>query len=452
MLRRCLTASDLTLIGVGATIGAGIFVLAGTAAAQWAGPAVSLSFVLAAIGCLCGALCYAELAVLMPQAGSAYTYAFVATGSFIAWLVGWNLVLEYLVCASTVAVGWSAYCVEFLSELGVRLPVRYTSAPLGIDGHNQLVATGAMLNVPACAIVLFLTALLLFGIGAAARANNLMVWTKIGIVLLVIVCGAAFVHPANWHPYIPPNTSGQFGHFGLSGVVRGAAVMFFAYIGFDTVSTLSQETKNPQRDLPRGLLASLAICAVLYVAMAAVMTGMVSYRQLGVANPITVALAAAGPSLAWLRPIVGLGAVVGLASTIMASILGQSRIFYSMARDGMIPQIFVRIHPRFGTPFLGTLIVGTSAAMVAALFPIEILGELVSIGTLVAFISVCVNVLIMRRTHADQPRTFRVPWSPVVPGVGIACCAILMAALPSGTWLRLLVWMVTGLIIYFLRR
>lgn len=448
-LRRQLGALDLTLIGVGATIGAGIFVLAGTAAAQWAGPAVSLSFALAAIGCLCGALCYAELAVMMPQAGSAYTYAFVTTGKLIGWLVGWNLVLEYLVCASTVAVGWSAYFSEFMGELGMQLPARYCTAPLGVDGHYHLSATGAVLNLPAMAIVLFLTALVFVGIGATARANSAMVWLKVGIVLLVIVCGAAYIHPANWHPYIPPNTTGQFGKFGVAGVLRGAALMFFAYIGFDTVSTLAQETRNPQRDLPVGLLASLGICAVLYVAMAAIMTGMVPYQRLDVANPVTVALAQAGPALSWLLPLVGIGAIVGLASTILASLLGQSRIFYAMARDGLLPGTFVRIHPRFGTPAAGTVVVGASAALVAGLFPIDVLGELVSIGTLVAFVSVCADVLILRRTHPDLPRAFKVPGSPLVPCIGIACSLVLMVMLPSATWVRLALWIALGLAVYF---
>jgi APA family basic amino acid/polyamine antiporter len=447
-LRRSLGALDLILIGVGATIGAGIFVLAGTAAAQWAGPAVTVSFILAALGCLCGALCYAELAVLMPQAGSAYTYARVATGPLIGWLVGWNLVLEYLVCAATVAVGWSAYFSEVLAGLGLPLPARFSNAPLRFAGGYNLVATGAVVNVPAVALIVVLTVLVLAGIGATARANNLMVWTKMAIVVLVIACGAAYVHPANWHPFVPPNTSGRFGEFGVSGVLRGAALMFFAYIGFDTVSTLAQESRRPQRDLPIGLLGSLGICAALYVGVAAVMTGMVSYRHLDVANPITVALAQAGPDLAWLVPIVGVGAILGLASAVLSSLLGQSRIFYAMARDGLLPPLFLRVHSRFGTPLAGTIIVGAFAALIAGLFPIEVLGELVSIGTLLAFMSVCVDVMVMRRSHPHLPRIFRVPWSPLVPSLGIACCAVLMLSLPAATWIRLLVWMVLGLLIY----
>lgn len=447
-LRRSLGALDLILIGVGATIGAGIFVLAGTAAAQWAGPAVTVSFILAALGCLCGALCYAELAVLMPQAGSAYTYARVATGPLIGWLVGWNLVLEYLVCAATVAVGWSAYFSEVLAGLGLPLPARFSNAPLRFAGGYNLVATGAVVNVPAVALIVVLTVLVLAGIGATARANNLMVWTKMAIVVLVIACGAAYVHPANWHPFVPPNTSGRFGEFGVSGVLRGAALMFFAYIGFDTVSTLAQESRRPQRDLPIGLLGSLGICAALYVGVAAVMTGMVSYRYLDVANPITVALAQAGPDLAWLVPIVGVGAILGLASAVLSSLLGQSRIFYAMARDGLLPPLFLRVHSRFGTPLAGTIIVGAFAALIAGLFPIEVLGELVSIGTLLAFMSVCVDVMVMRRSHPHLPRIFRVPWSPLVPSLGIACCAVLMLSLPAATWIRLLVWMVLGLLIY----
>jgi APA family basic amino acid/polyamine antiporter len=447
-LRRSLGALDLILIGVGATIGAGIFVLAGTAAAQWAGPAVTVSFILAALGCLCGALCYAELAVLMPQAGSAYTYARVATGPLIGWLVGWNLVLEYLVCAATVAVGWSAYFSEVLAGLGLPLPARFSNAPLRFAGGYNLVATGAVVNVPAVALIVVLTVLVLAGIGATARANNLMVWTKMAIVVLVIACGAAYVHPANWHPFVPPNTSGRFGEFGVSGVLRGAALMFFAYIGFDTVSTLAQESRRPQRDLPIGLLGSLGICAALYVGVAAVMTGMVSYRNLDVANPITVALAQAGADLAWLVPIVGVGAILGLASAVLSSLLGQSRIFYAMARDGLLPPLFLRVHSRFGTPLAGTIIVGAFAALIAGLFPIEVLGELVSIGTLLAFMSVCVDVMVMRRSHPHLPRIFRVPWSPLVPSLGIACCAVLMLSLPAATWIRLLVWMVLGLLIY----
>jgi APA family basic amino acid/polyamine antiporter len=446
-LRRTLGPWSLTLLGIGATIGAGIFVLTGTAAANYAGPALSLSFVLAGLGCLCAALCYAELAAMIPAAGSAYTYAFVAMGELVAWLVGWNLVLEYLVTASTVAVGWSAYLKAVLAGLGVHLPESLTTAPLMAGQGFGIALSGAVLNLPALIITSLLGLFLVIGIRESATANNLMVYVKVGVVLLVIACGIPFVDPANWQPFLPENT-GEFGRFGATGVLQAAGVIFFAYIGFDTVSTTAQESRNPGRDMPLSLLVSLGVCAVLYVAMAMVMTGVVHYSRLNVANPVSLVIAEAGPVLGWLGGIVSLGIIVGLASAILAALLGQSRVLYSMARDGLVPAAFARVHPKYRTPFTGTVVITLLAGLIGALFPIDILGELVSIGTLFAFAVVCASVLILRRTQPEIARPFRTPWFPVVPVLGILSCVLLMYALPNGTWFRFAIWCALGLALY----
>jgi APA family basic amino acid/polyamine antiporter len=446
-LRPALSATSLTLIGIGSMIGAGIFVLTGTAAANYAGPALSLSFVIAGIGCLCAALCYAELAAMIPVAGSSYSYAYATFGEFIAWIVGWNVVLEYLINASTIAVGWSAYFTSWLAGHGVHLPAAFANAPFATDGmHLQL--TGAVLNLPAVLVTLALTAVLVVGIRESARLNNIVVYIKVAVVLAVIVFGAFYVQPANWHPYIPENTTGKFGQFGLTGVLQAAAIIFFAYIGFETISTTAQEAHNPQRDVPRSLMLSLGICTILYIAMATVLTGMVSYTQLNVANPVSVAIDAAGDGLRWLKEFILIGAVIGLASAILAGLLAQTRIFYSMGRDGLIPPLFARLHPRFRTPHHGTIIVGAVAALVAGLFPIDLLGELVSIGTLTAFAIVCGGVLALRRTAPTLARPFRVPCSPFVPIAGVVSCLALMFALPDATWIRLVVWLAIGVAIY----
>ena len=409
-LKRSLTATNLVLLGIGAIIGAGIFVLTGTAAAKYAGPAIALSFVLAGFGCLFAGLCYAEFASMIPVAGSAYTYGYATLGEFVAWIIGWDLILEYLFAASTVAVGWSGYFTAFLSAFGIHVPAALAGAPLSVVGTHTLVrsqicvdpATGGVavdavsrtavkiadcaskgfevghgfLNVPAMSLVLLLTALLVIGIKESARFNNVIVYVKLAIVLLVIGFGIKYINTANWVPFIPPNT-GEPGHFGWSGILRGAGVIFFAYIGFDAVSTAAQEAKNPQRDLPIGILGSLAVCTVLYIAMALVMTGIAHYSELNVDHPVFVAIDKAGPALRWLGFLVNIGAIAGLASVVLVMLMGQPRIFYSMSRDGLLPPVFGKVHPKFGTPWLATIITGLVAASVAGLFPIDLLGELV---------------------------------------------------------------------------
>jgi APA family basic amino acid/polyamine antiporter len=481
-LKRALTASNLVLLGIGAIIGAGIFVLTGTAAAQYAGPGIVLSFVLAGAGCLFAGLCYAEFASMIPVAGSAYTYGYATLGEFVAWIIGWDLILEYLFAASTVSVGWSGYFTAFLGTLGVTLPPALTGAPFSVRGTHTLVrsqicvdpATGGIavdpvshtpipigdctargfdlthgiLNLPAMVLIVLLTTLLVIGIKESARFNNIIVYVKVAIVLLVIAFGFQYVKSENWTPFIPANT-GEFGHFGWSGVLRGAGVIFFAYIGFDAVSTAAQEAKNPQKDLPIGILGSLAVCTVLYILMALVMTGIAHYTSLNVPHPVFVAIDQAGPGLKWLGFFVNIGAIAGLASVVLVMLLGQPRIFFSMARDGLLPPVFGRVHPTFRTPYVSTIVTGLVAALIAGLFPIGLLGELVSIGTLLAFVIVCGGIIVLRRTQPDLPRPFRTPAVPLVPILGILICGYMMYGLPGDTWLRLIIWMALGLAIYF---
>ena len=454
-LKRTLTATNLTLLGIGAIIGAGIFVLTGTAAAQHAGPAIVISFLIAGTGCAFAGLCYAEFASMIPIAGSAYTYGYATLGELLAWIIGWDLILEYLFAASTVAVGWSGYFVQFLGDLGINLPTSLTSAPFGIEGTHTLVRTGAIVNLPAVLLVLLMTALLVLGIRESARLNNIIVFVKVTIVLLVIGFGFFYVDTANWSPFIPAAFTDAAtgavvpGKFGWSGIFAGAGVIFFAYIGFDAVSTAAQEAKNPQRDLPIGIMASLAVCTVLYILMALVMTGMVPYAQLDVAEPVYVALEAAGPSLAWLKYASTVGAIAGLASVVLVMLMAQPRIFYAMSRDGLLPPMFGRVHSKFKTPWLATIITGGFAALFAGLFPIGILGHLVSIGTLFAFVIVCAGILVLRYQSPELPRPFRTPLVPFVPLGGILICGYLMYSLPADTWYRLAIWMGLGLVIYF---
>jgi APA family basic amino acid/polyamine antiporter len=448
-LRRALGPLNLTTLGIGAIIGAGIFVLTGQAAAQYAGPAIVISFILAGVACLFAGLCYAEFASMIPVAGSAYTYAYATLGELLAWIIGWDLILEYALGAATVAVGWSGYVVSFLKDVGVVLPPQWATA----FGTTSQLADGTIVhgivNIPAILIVLAVSALLVIGIRESAGANATIVIVKVAVVLLFIAFGAHFVHTQNWHPFVPPQL-GEYGHYGWGGIVRGAGVIFFAYIGFDAVSTAAQEAKNPQRDMPIGILLSLAICTVLYIAVSLVLTGVVHYSKLNVPDPMAVGIDAAGPGLAWLRPFIKLGAIAGLSSVILVMLLGQPRVFYSMSRDGLLPKVFSKIHPKFRTPYITTILTGIAVAIAAGLLPINILGELVSIGTLLAFAIVSAGVLVMRYIMPDIERPFRTPWVPVVPILGVAACLYLMAGLPWPTWRRLLIWLVIGLAIYFL--
>jgi basic amino acid/polyamine antiporter, APA family len=434
-LARSLTAPGLVGIGLGATIGAGIFVLTGTAAAQYAGPALSLSLVIGGIACAFVGLCYAELAAMIPEAGSTYSYTRASLGRFAGWLIGWDLVLEFAVAAATVAVGWSGYAQSLAAEFGLRLPAALAASP----------GDGGLVNLPALGIVLLLTALLTRETRKASLINGLLVACKVAIILAFVAVGAAHLKPALWHPYVPDN-AGTFGAYGWSGVFRGAAVVFFAFVGFETVATAVGECRDPQRDAPKGLLGALLITTILYVAMAAVLTGLVPYRDLDVADPVARAVDVIG--LQGFATVIKLGALIGLTTSALTALYGQGRIFFAMARDGLLPRLFCRVHPRTRAPVASQVVIGTFTAAVAGLVPIDVLGEIVSIGTLLAFCLVCTTVLILRRTDPDRPRPFRVPAVTLVAGLGILSCLVLMACLPADTWIRLAVWLAIGLAIY----
>jgi len=470
--KKALTATNLTTLGIGAIIGAGIFVLTGQAAAQYAGPAIVISFIISGMACAFAGLCYAEFASMIPIAGSAYTYAYTTMGEFLAWIIGWDLILEYLFAASTVSVGWSGYVVSFLKDFGVYIPVELTAATgtrliqLPDIGWTEisntllrhLASTGiqpdtlphtmAILNLPAMFIIAAISMLLIIGIKESAGFNNIMVITKVGVIILFVVIGFFFVKSANWRPFIPPNT-GEWGHFGWSGILRAAGVIFFAYIGFDAVSTAAQEAKNPQKHMPIGILGSLSISTVLYILVAIVLTGIVAYPELLVSDPVAVGVNSMGQKLFWLRPVVKVAAIAGLSSVILVMLLGQPRIFYSMSKDGLLPPVFSKVHPKYKTPYISTLLTGAVALILAGVLPISILGELVSIGTLLAFTIVCVSIIILRKAKPDIPRPFKTPLVPLIPLLGAGFCLLQMFALPFDTWLRLIIWMALGLIIYF---
>jgi APA family basic amino acid/polyamine antiporter len=447
-LKRALGVPSLVAFGIGGIIGTGIFVLTGLAAAQHAGPAIVISFLIAGIGCAFAGLCYSEFATMVPVAGSAYAYSYATLGEFVAWFVGWNLILEYMMAASTVAVGWSRYFIKLLDHFGINfIPSWLSSAPfeagaVGFEVHR----TSAVVNLPAIAIIAAATALCYKGIKESAVVNTIIVAIKVTIVIAVIGFGAFYVDTKHWIPYIPPNT-GVFGEFGWTGVLQAAAIIFFAYIGFDGVSTVAQEAKNPQRGMPIGILGSLAICTVLYVLMSSVMTGLVPYQKLNDAAPVAVALES-HRELYWLSTWVIWGALFGLTSVILTMIIPQARIWLCMGQDGLLPKLFSAVHPRFHTPHVSTLITGFVGAILAGLLPIGILGELVSIGTLIAFIVVCIGVLVLRYTRPELERPFRVPAVWFTAPMGVVFCAGMAASLPNATWVRLVLWSAAGIAIY----
>ncbi len=478
-LKRALGSANLTALGIGAIIGTGIFVLTGTVAAQNAGPAVVLSFVLAGIASVFAALCYSEFASLVPMAGSAYTYGYATLGELFAWIIGWDLILEYAVGAITVAIGWSGYVVSFLHDFGINIPPALSAArgtelinipaalaPLvkakigwvvnSASLLDQIKAAGSdptalthvttIFNLPAVFIIFVVTTLLVIGIKESANFNNIIVLVKVAVVLLFILGAARAIATANWHPFIPANT-GHSGHFGWSGVMTGAGIVFFAYIGFDAVSTAAQEARNPQRDMPIAIIGSLLLCTVLYILVSGVATGVVPYGQLDVPDPIAVAADHAG--MGWMGRLIKFGAIAGLSSVILVMLLGQSRVFYSMARDGLLPPFVSRVHPRFRTPWLTSILTGIGVAIFSAIFSVRDAGSLCSIGTLLAFVIVSVGILVLRVREPNLPRQFRTPWVWFVAPAGALSALTLMAALPWPTWRRLIVWFIIGMIVYF---
>jgi len=445
-LKRALGATNLTALGIGAIIGTGIFVLTGTVAAQNAGPAVVLSFVLAGVASIFAALCYSEFASLVPMAGSAYTYGYATLGELFAWIIGWDLILEYALGAVTVSIGWSGYVVSFLRDIGIHIPPELSAARGTLITLADGTQVAAIFNLPAVIIIAVVTLLLVIGIRESATVNNVIVFVKVAVVLVFIIGAAHAVNPANWHPFIPPST-GARGHFGWSGVMQGAGIVFFAYIGFDAVSTAAQEAKNPQRDMPIGIIGSLLICTALYIAVSALATGIVPYPQLDVPDPIAVAADHGG--MGWMAGAIKLGAIAGLSSVILVMLLGQSRIFWTMADDGLLPKFVSRVHPKFRTPWITTIVTGVVVAFFAALFTVREAGSLVSIGTLLAFVIVSIGVLVLRIREPDLPRTFKTPAVWIVAPLGALSALYLMVSLPWRTWERLIIWFVIGMFVYF---
>ncbi|MGH8302682.1 MAG: amino acid permease [Steroidobacteraceae bacterium] len=447
-LHRTLSATALTLLGIGGIIGTGIFVLTGTAAAEHAGPALALSFIIAGFGCAFSGLCYSEFAAMIPVSGSAYSYCYATLGEGVAWFIGWNLILEYMFAVATVSVGWSGYLLNFLDLFSIHLPYALSHSPFAqtaIDSY-AVMRTGAILNVPAVVIVAVLATICYIGIKQSSAFNSVIVTIKVAVVLLFIFLGVGFIQPHNWHPFIPPNT-GHMGVYGISGIFAAAGVIFFAYIGFDAISTTAQEAKNPQRDMPIGILSSLVICTILYVVVSVILTGMVNYTKLDVPAPIALALTTYEPHR-WLSAVVDIGAIAGMTSVMLVMTLAQARIFLAMSQDGLLPKFFGRVHPTFRTPSVGTWVTGVAAAIIGGLFPVGILGQLVSIGTLAAFVTVCLGVLVLRYKSPDLPRPFRTPWPWFTCIAGAVICFTMMIFLGVGTWIRLVVWTIVGALIY----
>lgn len=446
-LKRTLGGVNLVAIGIGVIIGAGLFSLTGIAAANNSGPAVILSFIVAAVGCAFSALCYAEFASMVPVAGSAYTYAYATLGELFAWIIGWDLILEYSVGAATVAISWSQYLVKFLARLHIHLPAQFVTSPFEISKLADGSTTHGFLNIPAVLIVLFVTSIIIRGTKKSALFNSIVVTLKVGVVLTFIALGWKYINPSNFQPFIPANT-GTFGEFGWSGILRGAGVVFFVFIGFDIVATMAQETKNPQRNMPVGILGSLLVCTILFVAFGYVLTGVANYTEFkNSAAPIAIAIDKMPYD--WLFEAVILAILVGYISVIMVDLLGQSRVFYSMSRDGLLPKVFSKLHPRFHTPYKSNIILSVFISLFAGLVPISVVGEMTSIGTLLAFVMVCAGVLILRKKQPDVKRPFRTPFVPVVPILGILTCILMMISLPLDTWLRLFVWLGIGFAIYY---
>ncbi len=474
-LRRALGVTNLVSLGIGAIIGTGIFVLTGTAAANHAGPAIVLSFTLAAIACVFAGLCYAEFASMIPVAGSAYTYGYATLGEFIAWIIGWDLILEYALGAATVASGWSGYVLSFLGDFGIRVSPKLAGAPgttfLLYNGHwERLTAQFEKMlklnHVDMAALphqyssfnlfgfvgIMLVTAILVIGIKESANFNSAIVVIKVCVLIVFLGLGANYIFGhraeaiANWTPFLPANT-GHYGDFGWSGIATAAGIIFFAYIGFDAVSTAAQEAKDPKKDMPRGILGSLIICTILYILVAIVLTGLVKYTSLDVPDPIAIGIDMTG--VAWGSRLVKLGAICGLSSTMVVMLLGQSRVFFSMSKDGLLPKWASVVHPKFRTPYISTILVGFFVATVAALTPINVLGELVSIGTLLAFVIVCAGVWILRHRKTDVPRGFVTPWVPFTPIMGIVVSLLMMYSLAWQTWARLFIWLAIGLVVYF---
>jgi APA family basic amino acid/polyamine antiporter len=445
-LRRTLGPFSLIALGVGAVIGAGIFTLTGVAAANFAGPAIVISFVLAAIGCVFAGLCYSEFSTMIPIAGSAYTYAYATMGELIAWIIGWDLVLEYCVGAATVSIGWGQTLVALLQTFGINLPAKFIASPFQPIKLPDGTLVHGIINLPAVFIVVTVSVILILGIRESAGINTIIVFLKVSVVVTFIFIGWKYISPANHIPFIPPNT-GHFGNFGWSGIVSGAGVIFFAYIGFDAVSTAAQEAKKPQRDMPVGIIGSLLVCTVLFILYSYVLTGIVNYKDLNVAAPLSLALLKI--PIPWLSTAMNLAVLAGLTSVMLVMLLGQSRVFYSMSRDGLLPKLFSSVHPKFRTPWRCNLVLMVFVGLFAAFAPIAVVGEMTSIGTLFAFVIVCAGILIMRRTHPFIPRPFKTPLVPLVPVLGIIANLFLMSGLGWSNWARLIVWLAIGLVIYF---